>query len=60
MNMDIILVSSLIVLSFVLTFLNWKILRETIIIRKETIIIRKESVKVRKALGDTDEPPNRK
>ena len=58
MNMDIILVSSLIVLSVVLTFLNWLVLKETIIIRKETIIIRKESVKVRKALGDTDEPPN--
>ena len=58
--MDIILVSILISLSIILTLLNWRILKETIIIRKETIIIRKESVKVRKALGDTDEPPNRK
>ena len=56
--MDRILVSTRIVLSVVLTFLNWLVLKETIIIRKETIIIRKESVKVRKALGDTDEPPN--
>ena len=58
MNMDIILVSVLIVLSFVLTFFNWRILKETITIRKETIIIRKESVRVRKALGETDESSN--
>ena len=49
--MDTILVSTLIILSLVLTGLNWVIL-------KETITIRKESVRVRKALGDTDEPPN--
>ena len=59
--MELILVSTgLFVFSFLLTFLNWKLLKETMIIRKETIIIRKESVKVRKALGDTDEPSNRK
>ena len=43
--MDIILVSILIVLSFILTFLNWRIL-------KETIIIRKESIRVREAIGE--------
>ena len=51
MNMDTILVSTLIILSLVLTGLNWVIL-------KETITIRKESVRVRKALGDADEPSN--
>ena len=47
MNMDIILVSILIALSFILTFLNWRIL-------KETIIIRKESIRVRKAIGEDE------
>ena len=47
MNMDIILVSILIILSFILTFINWKIL-------KETIIIRKESIRVRKAIGEDE------
>ena len=55
--MELVLVSlGLISVSLILTFLNWRILKETIIIRKETIIIRKESVRVRKALGDADEP----
>ena len=47
MNMDIILVSILIILSFILTFINWKIL-------KETIIIREESIRVRKAIGEDE------
>ena len=47
MNMDIILVSILISLSIILTLLNWKIL-------KETIIIRKESIRVRKAIGEDE------
>ena len=51
--MEILLASF--VVGGILTFLNWRILKETIIIRKETIIIRKESVKVRKLLG---EPPD--
>ena len=51
MNMDTILVSTLIILSLILTGLNWVSL-------KETITIRKESVKVKKALGDADEPSN--